>query len=238
MDDILYKGLKLVPNFSTDNLAPDKLYTIEGARLREIEGYTLPTINNSNGVEELFSKVLYSYHEVECYEKLRGLGIAPEMKGLTKIQGCYVLLLEKMEPLRPHQVDSKIIRALIEKVKKMHSAGVVHRDLRMSNLLYKDGDVFLCDFEDKGYSPEWAAPEVLQNMEFSCESDMYSLGCTILELATGHPPWHDDDDFESNVVAGRFDYLLADVKTPLLKDIIRDCLIKRCCGGSLQMLLS
>jgi len=38
-------------------------------------------------------------------------------------------------------------------------------------------------------TPNWMAPETVKNMEYSRFSDIWSLGCTIIEMATGHPPW-------------------------------------------------
>ncbi|PIA12551.1 kinase-like protein [Coemansia reversa NRRL 1564] len=236
MDEIIYKGFKFIPEFNVKNLSKDKLYIIRNPNIQELKDYTVPIIQNEDNVEELFSKTLYSYHEVKAYEKLKGLNVAPEMKGISKIQGCYVIHLEKMEPLKHYQVNNKIIKSLITKVEKMHSAGIIHRDLRMNNLLYKKGDVFICDFEDKGYSPEWAAPEVLEKLEFSIESDIYSLGCTIYEMITNKRPWNNDEEFESKVINKNFSSLLSEIElceknqkhSNLIKNIIHDCLYKRC----------
>jgi serine/threonine protein kinase len=35
----------------------------------------------------------------------------------------------------------------------------------------------------------WMAPEVLKKGQYSRYSDIWSLGCLIIEMITGFPPW-------------------------------------------------
>lgn len=41
----------------------------------------------------------------------------------------------------------------------------------------------------------WMAPEVLQNDQkgYSAKVDIWSLGCTVLEMFAGKRPWEEDD---------------------------------------------
>jgi serine/threonine protein kinase len=80
----------------------------------------------------------------------------------------------------------------------LHSLGIVHRDLKASNVLIStDGEVRLSDFGCAAYLPAvefrgsvlWAAPEVLKFGGFTLESEMWSLGCLVLELVTARGPW-------------------------------------------------
>ncbi|GBG90553.1 hypothetical protein CBR_g50896 [Chara braunii] len=80
------------------------------------------------------------------------------------------------------------------------------RDIKCANVLVgHNGVVKLADFgmarvvhedslvQSTRGTPYWMAPEVLQPTEqgYSWPADIWSLGCTVLEMAEGKPPWSD-----------------------------------------------
>jgi len=234
MDFINYNKITFVPDFDTKDLEPRKLYHLTEPKIHEIDGYSLPTLDFSQS--NIFMKRLYSMHEVHIYRKINDMGISPRMIDYGELHGTGtgILVLEKMEPLRNvinkltnNEMDD-IINSLINKVGEIHRLGIIHRDLRMDNLLHKNGEVFLCDFEDKGYSDEWAAPEVLEETKFSFESDIYSMGCTIYEIITGERPWNNVDNFEEYVMSHDFHMLLTKIENKGYSKLISDCLLTRC----------
>jgi len=92
----------------------------------------------------------------------------------------------------------QVLQALVY----LHERGVIHRDLKAANiLLNRKGDVKLADFgvaavmgnTDKHFtivgSPYWMAPEIIQATGHSTLSDIWSLGCTVIELLKGEPPY-------------------------------------------------
>ncbi|KAE8784863.1 mitogen-activated protein kinase kinase kinase YODA-like [Hordeum vulgare] len=89
----------------------------------------------------------------------------------------------------------------------LHSQKIMHRDIKGANLLVDvNGVVKLADFgmakhlstaapnlSLKG-TPYWMAPEVVQatlvkDVGYDLAVDIWSLGCTIIEMFTGKPPW-------------------------------------------------
>ncbi|KAI5448715.1 mitogen-activated protein kinase kinase kinase 17 [Lathyrus oleraceus] len=110
----------------------------------------------------------------------------------------------------------------------LHQQGIVHCDLKCKNvLLSSSGTVKLADFgcakrigkdshtnksPSSGGTPLWMAPEVLllrngkeeRVVDFAA-ADIWSLGCTVIEMATGRPPWvHDDLVSISNPMSAMF----------------------------------
>ncbi|KAJ4793095.1 Mitogen-activated protein kinase kinase kinase 3 [Rhynchospora pubera] len=83
-------------------------------------------------------------------------------------------------------------------------AGIVHCDVKGQNLLVGSGPdgaklsdfgsaKYLADVEKGvnfiGGTPYWMAPEVARGEAPSPASDVWSLGCTVLEMTTGSHPW-------------------------------------------------
>ncbi|KAF5745134.1 mitogen-activated protein kinase kinase kinase YODA [Tripterygium wilfordii] len=94
-------------------------------------------------------------------------------------------------------------RQIVSGLAYLHGRNTVHRDIKGANILVDpNGEIKLADFgmakhitscssmlSFKG-SPYWMAPEVVMNTNgYSLAVDIWSLGCTILEMATSKPPW-------------------------------------------------
>ncbi|KAI9304534.1 kinase-like domain-containing protein, partial [Cunninghamella echinulata] len=106
----------------------------------------------------------------------------------------------------PEKLVSSYTYKILKGLEYLHAHQVVHCDLKAANILTtKKGDIKLTDFgvslnlkikqeDGKGTpagTPNWMAPEVIE-MKGACpKSDIWSLGCTIIELLTGKPPYAD-----------------------------------------------
>ncbi|XP_076883970.1 mitogen-activated protein kinase kinase kinase NPK1-like [Bidens hawaiensis] len=141
----------------------------------------------------------------------------------------------------PESVIRMYTKQLLLGLEYLHKNGIMHRDIKGANILVDNkGQIKLADFgaskkvvelatmtgakSMKG-TPYWMAPEVILQTGHSFSADIWSVGCTIIEMATGKPPWSQ----QYQEVAALFhigttkahppipDHLSADAKDFLLK---------------------
>jgi serine/threonine-protein kinase len=137
-----------------------------------------------------------------------------------------------LEPERALGICAQIAAAL----DAAHERGLVHRDVKPSNILVEDDDrVYLGDF---GLSRRldadlpvpgaslgtiaYVAPEQIRGDPLDGRADVYSLACVLYECLTGHPPFTGSSD-----VAVLFSHLEAQPPTlPELETVLATGLAK------------
>jgi serine/threonine protein kinase len=109
-------------------------------------------------------------------------------------------------PLLPPRV-AQIGLAVLEGLSAAHAAGVIHRDVKPSNVLVDGSRVVLTDFgaatimDDPALThtglvigtPAYLAPERARRAGTGPESDLWSLGATLYAAVEGHPPYSGED---------------------------------------------
>jgi serine/threonine protein kinase len=95
-----------------------------------------------------------------------------------------------------------IIRELLVALSYLHRSNVIHRDIKAANILIQStGKVVLCDFGVSALlstsyakrttfigTPHYMAPEVLTSSAYDSKADIWSLGISLFEMATGAQP--------------------------------------------------
>ncbi|XP_026392685.1 mitogen-activated protein kinase kinase kinase 18-like [Papaver somniferum] len=88
----------------------------------------------------------------------------------------------------------------------LHSNGLVHCDIKGRNILIGENGAKIADLGCAKWmdevsnssrisgTPVFMAPEVARGEEQGCPADIWALGCTIIEMATGRAPWSSDGD--------------------------------------------
>ncbi|CBI23901.3 unnamed protein product, partial [Vitis vinifera] len=117
-------------------------------------------------------------------------------------KGSLLSLYQKYH-LRESQA-SAYIRQILNGLKYLHEQNVVHRDIKCANILVDvNGSMKIADFglakapkfnvvkSCKG-TPFWMEPEVvnLKNEGYGLATDIWSLGCTVLEILTRQYPYY------------------------------------------------
>jgi eukaryotic-like serine/threonine-protein kinase len=112
--------------------------------------------------------------------------------------------IDRHSSLRVEQV-LQIAEETLDALAVLHAAGLVHRDVKPSNLLVRpSGRVVLidlgiaCQRESSASrrlvgSPSYCSPEQILGRPVDGRSDVYSLGCTLYELVFGRSPFEGDD---------------------------------------------
>jgi serine/threonine protein kinase len=100
-------------------------------------------------------------------------------------------------PLAEPQIG-RVLQAAVLGLEHLHSHGVLHTGLRGSNVLLGPGTaVRLADFGctlragglvDSTRRP-WMSPELLAGGEPTEASDIWALGCLVVEMTSGRTPW-------------------------------------------------
>ncbi|KAK1799353.1 hypothetical protein P4O66_007588, partial [Electrophorus voltai] len=103
-------------------------------------------------------------------------------------------------------VTRKYTRQILEGMSYLHSNMIVHRDIKGANILRDSvGNVKLGDFgaskrlqticmsgtgvRSVTGTPYWMSPEVISGDGYGRKADVWSLGCTVVEMLTEKPPW-------------------------------------------------
>uniref|UniRef100_A0A914WF44 Mitogen-activated protein kinase kinase kinase n=1 Tax=Plectus sambesii TaxID=2011161 RepID=A0A914WF44_9BILA len=121
--------------------------------------------------------------------------------------GSLLQIIKDFGPIK-EPASIKYIEQILDGLAYIHKIGIVHCDLKCDNILSDgQGNVKLGDFgiavqklintanhsyfsqnEKRGGTYHWMAPEVMNGEGCGRKSDIWSLGCTIVEMLTGDPP--------------------------------------------------
>lgn len=191
---------------------------------------------------------LLHYRFLDC-----GLDIANYTINIVMehISGGTIASLLKKFGTFDESVFRRYTSQIVDAVTYLHSNNVIHRDIKGSNMMVTStGFIKLIDFgtakkttEDlitplsamkldfciKG-TPYWMAPEVVQMAgDPTDKADIWSIGCTVIEMATGSPPYFHMQPMSALFVIGSMEKpspKLPEEFSEDARDFVDQCLIK------------
>jgi CRP-like cAMP-binding protein/tRNA A-37 threonylcarbamoyl transferase component Bud32 len=193
-----------------------------GAMATVFEGYH-PDLHRGVAVKMLSHGMVYRsdfakrfLREAEILGTLRHEGIV-DVYDTEKAYGTYFLVMEKLEGTDLERVATReghlpadevrrIVVAVARALHYAHARGVVHRDVKPSNVFrLPDGRIKLVDFgiatgpvdasdeQEILCSPAYVAPEVVEGRPVDGRTDLYSLGIVAYRLLSGRLPFAGGD---------------------------------------------
>ena len=158
------------------------------------------------GLEQLFAMKVFSQMEQEKlferekrnYEMIHHHSI-PKFYGVGKIGKDKCLLIEYIKGTSLGKIDEmnlnkkekiSLIYDLLQVIQYLHENGFIYRDLKPNSFIINESKkLVLLDFDrmltnddeqiTENFDPIYCAPEIINEEEYSCEVDIYSLGMIV-----------------------------------------------------------
>jgi serine/threonine protein kinase len=155
-------------------------------------------------------------HVLTLHGTVSGFGPLPALVSTWMQNGALNGYLERTSLAMEQKL--KLLKQVVDGLRYLHERGVIHGDLTSTNIMIDgDGNAFLADFglsvvlveSDRSYyhsysngAVRWLAPELIGPPELEStpdddddfpkpnrQSDVFSLGCIILHVFSGRPPF-------------------------------------------------
>ena len=155
--------------------------------------------------------------------------------------GSLLTALKKFKKFDDETLIRKYVSQILDGLEYLHIHNIIHRDIKCANILLDKGTCKLTDFGGAKIikndinslsssfigTLNWTAPEIILNSKASRFSDIWSIGCTILEMYQGEPPYYDKKD-PINVYKSIGKKELPKIPEGMseqLKDFVKKCLV-------------
>ncbi len=186
--------------------------------------------------------------EASTLQRVKGPGVARLLDFAISESLTYLVMeyvegetLESLVALKPLTgiLLENTIFGIIDALESVHTSGIVHQDLKPSNVVLGPSGVTVLDFglsiieeassvtrpQGLGGTPSWISPEQVTGSKVTAASDVFNLGMLIAFLATGQNPFGSGKPEALLYRIVNSNPELQDL-TPRLRQIVAACLAK------------
>ena len=191
--------------------------TVYKARKKNLDSIVALKIFNKNALEDDVNKSSISEARISAqliHPNIIRVYDVDELLGypyieMEYIEGGTLREIIKKRGLFSDQEAIDIIKQILKGLSYAHKKKVIHRDIKSSNIMFRDGLPLLMDFgiakkvegtmhtelgQVKG-TPQYMSPEQAQGGKIDARSDIYSIGILIFEMLTGQVPFNADTPY-------------------------------------------
>ena len=175
--------------------------------------------------------------EIDLMRQLKHPNVVQYLGVSVDVENCIVNIFQEWMPLGsvetlikrygplPMGTVRTYVRQVVEGLVYLHEKNIIHRDIKGANILVDEGGcVKLADFgasaqiaqNDKTQITNqimgtlmFMAPEVLGANKYGRKADVWAVGCTVIQMATGEPPWKSAHEFHGVQAFAQLAVLLA-----------------------------
>ena len=170
------------------------------------------------------------YHEINLMKNLRHSSVVKILDTfetekyifiiMENIAGGDLLSFVKKRTKLNEKVCKFIFKQILEAIKYIHSKNIVHRDIKLDNVLIDlNNNIKICDFGvgkmihdkeilmDQCGTPAYIAPEILLNKGYDGFGvDVWSSGIVLYTMLSGMVPFKANNltDLQNNIITGNF----------------------------------
>ncbi|XP_060755597.1 mitogen-activated protein kinase kinase kinase 2-like [Neoarius graeffei] len=159
-------------------------------------------------------KCIIQYYGFLCNPTQRTLSIFMEF-----MPGGSIKAQLNVHGALPENKTRRYTRQILEGVVYLHSKMIIHRDIKGANILMdSSGNVKLGDFGTSRFIQTttksgtgmksftgtlyWMSPEMITGKSYGRKADVWSVACTVVEMLTQKPPWHEYEVFAAILKIG------------------------------------
>ena len=186
------------------------------------------------------------YHEINLMKSLKHNSIVRILETIEtsnyiliimeNVNGGDLLSFVKKRTKLNEKTAKIIFKQLIISLKYIHSKGIIHRDIKLDNILIDlHNNIKICDFGvgknyqnnekfmDQCGTPAYIAPEILQNEGYEGPPvDIWSAGVVLYAMLSGNVPFKGNNikDLQYNIISGNF-HMINDISNDAQNIIMR-----------------